>query len=196
MYSNTMRHPGFLFALLFAFLIHLGIILFVYNREPESSSFQEIASENVYNLDREMSSPVAYTDDSQGDQELSLTDEDELIAMNEQFETPRNVDELQPPVSYRVKQYEQLLTLWFEQQKRTLPKEMRLPTSGSATIRISLDRDGNIIHAEFIGTTSSKEVDSTVRELVKHSSPVPAVPSDFPKDQPLHFIIPIVFTNT
>lgn len=62
---------------------------------------------------------------------------------------------------------------------------------GQAVVRLRINRDGHIINNTVEHTSGSELVDQAAIVMVRASDPVPAVPSDYPSDSQLEFLITV-----
>ena len=89
--------------------------------------------------------------------------------------------------------YEQLISLWIQKFK-IYPDDARLQgMEGETTIRIRIDRQGNIRYYILENSTGHAALDHATIDMIKRANPVPAVPSDYPAQDVMEFLIPVSF---
>ena len=93
-----------------------------------------------------------------------------------------------------VRSYEQEISLWIKQHK-VYPEALRNQgLEGKAVIRIRINRGGDILYSAIDTSSGNSAIDEAVLAMVKKSSPLPAVPDDYPEASQLEFLIPASFT--
>lgn len=92
-----------------------------------------------------------------------------------------------------VQRYEQMLGLWFEQHHYYPMAARQKELQGDAVMRVTLDRSGNILHAELEKKTGDELLDEAAMVMVKKANPAPKFPSDYPAGERFEYLIPISF---
>jgi len=83
-----------------------------------------------------------------------------------------------------LRNYEQMISLWLY---RRINKKGVHP--GEAVLRISINRQGEILLSEIDRSSGYKSLDNAVMAMVKQSSPVPPVPPEYTMDDELEFLL-------
>ena len=89
--------------------------------------------------------------------------------------------------------YTQLISAWIQKHYHYPDNAKRLGLEGEATLRIRIDRRGNIRFFKFTDYTGHKVFDDAVWETMTRANPVPAPPRDYPGQHLLEFKIPFIF---
>jgi hypothetical protein len=96
-----------------------------------------------------------------------------------------------------IERYTQTVSQWIKNHQayaRSAYKEAAQGQSsvkGQAVIRLRIDRDGHILYNTVDRTSGNELVDQVASAMVQASDPLPAVPSDYPSDSQLEFLIAV-----
>jgi len=91
--------------------------------------------------------------------------------------------------------YEQLISSWIDKFKPDKLMVSGQPDKVTASVRIRIDRRGNIRYMELEQSSKFIVLDSAALDTVRRANPVPAAPADYPAGESIEFIVPIVFTK-
>jgi TonB family protein len=94
-----------------------------------------------------------------------------------------------------VARYETLVSLWIQKFKVYPAEAKSANLTGQTTLRLQIDRQGNIRHFVLEGSTGSPVLDRAGIDMVRRANPVPAVPNDYPAGELFEFVIPISFAS-
>ncbi len=94
-----------------------------------------------------------------------------------------------------ITRYEQLISSWIDKFKPEKLMVSGQPERAVASVRIRIDRRGNIRFLELDKRSGLEELDRAALETVRRANPVPAAPRDYPSGEMIEFIVPIVFTR-
>jgi protein TonB len=94
-----------------------------------------------------------------------------------------------------ITRYEQMISSWIDKFKPEKLMVSGQPERAVASVRIRIDRRGNIRFLELEKRSGLEELDRAALETVRRANPVPAVPADYPSGELVEFIVPIVFTR-
>jgi protein TonB len=102
-------------------------------------------------------------------------------------------DERTRAIARVVERYEQLLSAWVQQHQRMPEYARKQGLSGSALVRIRIDRRGNILFNRLERRTGQAILDRAVMDMIARANPVPAVPAEYPAGSQFEFLIPVHF---
>ncbi|MDX2112286.1 MAG: TonB family protein [Alphaproteobacteria bacterium] len=94
-----------------------------------------------------------------------------------------------------ITRYEQLISSWIDKFKPEKLMVSGQPERAVASVRIRIDRRGNIRFLELDKRSGLEELDRAALDTVRRANPVPAAPQDYPSGEMIEFIVPIVFTR-
>ena len=89
--------------------------------------------------------------------------------------------------------YEQLISAWIDKFKPSKLMVSGQPERATASVRIRIDRRGNIRYMELEKSTDFAALDRAAIDTVRRANPVPAAPVDYPSGEVIEFLVPIVF---
>lgn len=89
--------------------------------------------------------------------------------------------------------YEQQISLWLAKHKHYPAAARMLGQHGKPTLRIRIDRQGNLKFAAVEQATGYRLIDDAALEMAKRANPLPAPPEDYPGGKLLEFRIPVSF---
>ena len=76
-------------------------------------------------------------------------------------------------------------------KKQVYPRSaMRKELEGRAKVRVSIDREGNIVNHEILAATGHDVFDKEIPKLIGRINPLPAPPGSLSDDQ-LSFVLPL-----
>ena len=88
--------------------------------------------------------------------------------------------------------YEELLFAWIDRHKQYPMIAQRRGIEGSGSVRIRIGRDGRLIERALVRSTGESMLDDAALEMVRRSSPFPAVPDDY-SGSSFEFIAPVEY---
>lgn len=92
--------------------------------------------------------------------------------------------------------YEQLISSWIDKFKPDKLMVSGQPEKVTASVRIRIDRRGNIRFMELEQSSKFILLDNAALDTVRRANPVPAAPANYPVEgDSIEFIVPIVFTK-
>lgn len=95
-----------------------------------------------------------------------------------------------------MQRYEQLISAWIDKFKPDHLSVTGQPAKVTASVRIRIDRRGNIRFMELEHSTQFVVLDNAALDTVRRANPVPAAPADYPLEgESIEFIVPVVFTK-
>jgi len=124
--------------------------------------------------------------------------EKQFVRETEQAELPESGNPLGNSVDKEaemVSRYEQLISVWIDKFK---PEKIMLigqPDRVTSSVRIRIDRRGNIRYMEMEKSSDFSQLDRAAIDTVRRANPVPAAPAEYPSGDSIEFIVPIVFTK-
>jgi protein TonB len=84
------------------------------------------------------------------------------------------------------------LRTWLERRKRYPAGARSAGITGTATLRFSIDRGGNVLTARLVQSSGSAALDAATLALVDGNGPLPAIPDDVPQAR-LTLSVPVNF---
>lgn len=91
--------------------------------------------------------------------------------------------------------YEQLLSTWLVKFQFNPSADAPKNTPLRGSVRVRMDRTGNVRSAYVEKTTRYEELDRAMLEMVSRAKPFPPAPAEYaPNNQLLEFVFPITFT--
>jgi protein TonB len=99
------------------------------------------------------------------------------------------------PSAEAVARYEQLISAWIDKFKPEKLMVVGQPARATASVRIRIDRRGNIRFMELEQSSQFQALDRAAIDTVRRANPVPPAPADYPSAETIEFIVPIVFTQ-
>lgn len=94
-----------------------------------------------------------------------------------------------------VKRYEQQISAWIDKFKPAKIVALGQPDRVTASVRIRIDRRGNLRFMEIDKSSNYEALDRAAIDTVRRANPVPPAPADYPSGESIEFIVPIVFTK-
>jgi protein TonB len=94
-----------------------------------------------------------------------------------------------------ITRYEQLISAWIDKFKPEKLMVSGQPDRAVASIRIRIDRRGNIRFLELEKSSGLEELDRAALDTVRRANPVPAAPAGYPSGDQIEFIVPVVFSK-
>lgn len=91
--------------------------------------------------------------------------------------------------------YEQQISAWIDRFKPAKLMAAGQPDRVTASIRIRIDKRGNIRYMQLEQSTGFVVLDHAAIDTVRRANPVPPAPADYPADDSIEFIVPVVFTK-
>ncbi len=88
--------------------------------------------------------------------------------------------------------YEELLFAWIDRHKEYPLLAQRRGIEGSGSIRVRIGRDGRLLDRSLERSTGQPMLDDAALEMVRRSSPFPAVPSDY-SGASFEFVAPVEY---
>lgn len=89
--------------------------------------------------------------------------------------------------------YKQTVSLWVKKfkQQTFYPKDAMVKPI--VTIRIRIDRRGNIRYSDIYQQSEYEELNQSALNMVRRANPVPAMPDNYPQGEMFEFLIPVIF---
>lgn len=99
----------------------------------------------------------------------------------------------------QIERYTQTISQWIKNHQiyaRAVCGEMQAvggqcEAKGQVVVRLRIDRDGHIVYNSVDKTSGKELVDQAAIAMVRASDPVPSVPSNYPSDTQLEFLIAV-----
>ena len=91
--------------------------------------------------------------------------------------------------------YEQQISAWIDRFKPNTLMAAGQPDRVTASVRIRIDKRGNIRYMQLEQSTGFAVLDHAAIETVRRANPVPPAPADYPVEESIEFIVPVVFTK-
>ena len=88
--------------------------------------------------------------------------------------------------------YEELLFAWIDRHKEYPLLAQRRGLEGSGSIRVRIGRDGRLIERSLVRSTGQPMLDDAALEMVRRSTPFPAVPSEY-SGASFEFVAPVEY---
>ncbi|HXC50780.1 MAG TPA: energy transducer TonB [Candidatus Limnocylindrales bacterium] len=88
--------------------------------------------------------------------------------------------------------YEELLFAWIDRHKEYPLLAQRRGIEGSGLIRVRIGRDGRLIDRSLVRSTGQPMLDDAALEMVRRSSPFPAVPGEY-SGASFEFVAPVEY---
>ncbi len=90
--------------------------------------------------------------------------------------------------------YEQQISLWIQKFKQYPDDAKKAGMQGETTVRIRIDRRGNVKYYALERSTGHAALDRAAVDMIRRANPVPAAPADYPAGgDVLEFLIPVNF---
>jgi len=92
-----------------------------------------------------------------------------------------------------IARYEQKISQWLAKHKHYPSAARMLGQHGEPTLRIRIDRQGNIKFYGIERSSGYQLIDEAAIDMAKRANPLPAPPQNYPGDRLLEFLIPVSF---
>lgn len=89
--------------------------------------------------------------------------------------------------------YKQTVSLWVKKFKQQTFYPKDAATKPVVTIRIRIDRKGNIRYSDIYQTSEYEELNQSALNMIRRANPVPAMPDNYPQGELFEFLIPVIF---
>ena len=91
--------------------------------------------------------------------------------------------------------YEQRVLLWLKRHGGYPREAYRYKQEGVVMLEFAIDRSGKVLYYNITESSGFHLLDLAVKQMMKRSSPVPAMPADLPNDK-MRFTVPVRFVRT
>ena len=92
-----------------------------------------------------------------------------------------------------ISRYEQMISMWIQKFKLYPDQARQKGMQGNTTVRIRIDRRGNVRYYALENSTGHTLLDRAAIDMIRRANPVPAVPAEYPQGDLLEFLIPVNF---
>lgn len=89
--------------------------------------------------------------------------------------------------------YQLLLQAWLERHKKYPRRAERRNLQGTAMLRFTIDRDGNILSYRIQESSGHAVLDEEVEAMIRRAAPLPPVPEEMQSAR-LEFVVPVQFS--
>lgn len=93
-----------------------------------------------------------------------------------------------------IRNYEQEISLWIKSHPVYPELARRQHLEGNPVVRIRITSDGHIVYNAIETSSGNAIIDQAALDTISRSNPLPRVPSNYPSDEKMEFLIPVSFS--